>query len=54
MLPDNAGYAYAAYAAAITVFTVYAVSVWWRGRPLAARIRRASDGPRTGTSSRAD
>lgn len=39
MLPDNAGYAYTAYAAAITIYTVYVVSIWWRGRALARRIR---------------
>ncbi len=39
MPPENSGYAYAAYAAAITVYTVYVISIWWRGRALAARIR---------------
>jgi hypothetical protein len=42
MLPENAGYAYAAYAAAITVYTAYVVSIWWRGRALAKRIRAAA------------
>jgi hypothetical protein len=51
MFPDNAGYAYAAYAAAITVFTCYALSVWWRARALAARVRRAGDAPRRAPSS---
>jgi hypothetical protein len=51
MPPENAGYAYAAYAAAITVYTVYAVSIWWRGHALAARIRGADDDGRPGASS---
>jgi hypothetical protein len=51
MPPENAGYAYAAYAAAITVYAVYAVSVWWRGRALAVRIRAADDARRPGSSS---
>jgi hypothetical protein len=42
MPPENAGYAYAAYAAAITVYTVYVISIWWRGRALAKRIRTAA------------
>jgi hypothetical protein len=42
MPPENAGYAYAAYAAAITVYTVYVISIWWRGRALATRIRAAA------------
>jgi hypothetical protein len=50
MPPENAGYAYAAYAAAITIYTVYVVSVWWRGRTLAARIRAAADAHPTGPS----
>lgn len=50
MPPENATYAYAAYAAAITVYTVYVISVWWRGRTLAARIRAAAAGDRSGPS----
>jgi hypothetical protein len=47
MPPENSGYAYAAYAAAITVYTAYVISVWWRGRALAARIRAAARAART-------
>jgi hypothetical protein len=50
MLPANSGYAYAAYGAAITVYTVYVLSVWWRGRALAARIRAAAGAYRSGSS----
>jgi hypothetical protein len=39
VLPDNAGYAYVAYVAAITIYAVYVLSIWWRGRTLAKRIR---------------
>jgi hypothetical protein len=42
MPPENAAYAYAAYAAAITVYTLYVLSIWWRGRALAKRIRAAT------------
>jgi hypothetical protein len=42
MPPENAGYAYAAYAAAILVYTLYVLSIWWRGRALAERIRAAA------------
>ena len=42
MPPDNAGYAYAAYAAATTVYTAYVISIWWRGRALAKRIQMAA------------
>lgn len=48
MPPENSAYAYAAYAAAFTVYTVYAISVWWRGRTLAARIRAATGADRSG------
>jgi hypothetical protein len=48
MPPENSGYAYAAYAAAFTVYTVYTISVWWRGRTLAARIRAAAPSGRAG------
>jgi hypothetical protein len=47
MPPENSGYAYAAYAAAFTVYTVYVISVWWRGRTLAARIRAATGADRS-------
>jgi hypothetical protein len=50
MPPENAGYAYAAYAAAFTVYTVYVISVWWRGRTLAARIRAAMGADRSAAS----
>jgi hypothetical protein len=50
MLPENSGYAYAAYAAATTVYVVYAVSIWWRGRILAARIRVATGADRSAPS----
>lgn len=49
MPPENSGYAYAAYAAAITVYTVYVISIWWRGRTLAVRIR-AMGADRSGPS----
>ncbi len=32
MPPENAGYAYAAYVAAITVYAGYVIAIWWRGR----------------------
>lgn len=51
MPPDNVGYAYAAYAAAIAVYTVYSISVWWRGRALASRIRAVRDGGRSASRS---
>ena len=47
MPPDNAGYVYAAYAAAITVYAGYAVSIWWRGRALASASRRRAGRPRS-------
>ena len=50
MPPANSGYAYAAYAAAITVYTVYVISIWWRGRTLAVRIRAATGAGRSGLS----
>jgi hypothetical protein len=52
MPPENSGYAYAAYAAAITVYAVYVISVWWRGQILAARIRAATAADRSGPSER--
>jgi hypothetical protein len=48
MPPANSGYAYAAYAVAITVYTLYVISIWWRGRALAARIRAATGADRSG------
>jgi len=51
MPPDNGGYAYAAYAAAITIYAVYSASVWWRGRALAKRIPAAPDAGRSGPPS---
>jgi hypothetical protein len=41
MPPQNSGYMYAAYGAAITIYTLYAVSIWWRARALARRAARA-------------
>ena len=43
MPPDNAGYAYAAYAAAAAIYAGYAFSLWWRARRLAARAAKTDD-----------
>lgn len=32
MMPQNAGYYYAAYIVVIAVYALYALSIWWRGR----------------------
>jgi hypothetical protein len=37
MPPDNAGYMYAAYAAAGVIYGAYALSIWWRARRIARR-----------------
>jgi hypothetical protein len=50
MPPDNAGYAYAAYVAAITIYTAFALSIWRRGRALAKRIRAAAPADRDTTT----
>jgi hypothetical protein len=41
---DNAGYYHAAYAAALTIYALYAVSLWRRRRAL--RDRHAARGTR--------
>jgi hypothetical protein len=43
MPPDNAGYMYAAYAAATLIYAGYALSIWWRARELTRRTRRPAD-----------
>jgi hypothetical protein len=45
MPPQNAGYMYAAYAAATAVYAGYAVSIWIRARRLADRARARTDAP---------
>jgi hypothetical protein len=45
MPPNNAGYAYAAYAAAAAIYAGYACSLWWRARRLTARLANAADPP---------
>ena len=42
MIPDNGGYATAAYVAAAVIFVLYAISVRARTRALRARVRAAS------------
>jgi len=37
MPPQNAGYMYAAYAAAGIIYAAYALSIWWRARRIARR-----------------
>jgi hypothetical protein len=44
MLPDNAGYMYAAYAAAALIYAGYALSIWWRAQRVAQRWRERADG----------
>jgi hypothetical protein len=36
-LPANAAYYHAAYAAAVIIWTGYALSLWWRARRLRSR-----------------
>jgi len=50
MPPQNAGYMYAAYAAAVVIYAGYALSIWWRVRDVARRSRRpvAPSGPSDG------
>jgi hypothetical protein len=38
---DNAFYYHAAYAVAATVYVVYGISLWWRGRALARQEAEA-------------
>ena len=42
MIPDNGGYATAAYVAAAVIFVLYALSVRARTRALRGRVRVAS------------
>jgi len=42
MIPDNGGYATAAYMATAVIFVLYAISVRARTRALRARVRAAS------------
>ena len=42
MIPDNGGYATAAYVAAAVIFVLYAISVRARTRALRRRVRAAS------------
>lgn len=37
MIPDNAGYYHAAYAVAVVLYGVYAVSIWVRRRAVRRR-----------------
>jgi hypothetical protein len=48
MPPENAGYLYAAYAAAVVVYGGYALSIWLRARGLARRVRTQTDAPPPG------
>jgi hypothetical protein len=43
VIPDNAGYYYAAYAAAAVIYGLYAISIWWRGRRVPASRRATED-----------
>ena len=49
-MPENAGYYHAAYAAAAAIYTLYALSIWWRMRALRGRRERDErrDGGMTG------
>lgn len=42
MIPDNGGYATAAYVAAAVIFVLYAISVRVRTRALRTRVRASS------------
>ena len=42
MIPDNGGYATAAYVAAAVIYVFYAISVRARTRALRARVRASS------------
>jgi hypothetical protein len=42
MPPENAGYMYVAYGAAVFLYAGYALSIWWRYRDL---VRRACPPP---------
>ncbi len=35
---DTTGYYHAAYIAAVTIYALYAASIWWRGRALRRRV----------------
>jgi hypothetical protein len=43
VIPDNAGYYHAAYAAAAVIYALYAASIWWRGRRLRESRRATED-----------
>ena len=40
MPPDNSSYMYAAYAVALAVYGLYALSLWRRRRGVEARLRQ--------------
>lgn len=40
MPPQNAGYMYAAYAAAGLIYVGYVLSIWWRARAITRRRER--------------
>jgi len=42
-MPQNAGYMYAAYAAAGIIYGGYALSIWWRARRITRRDRPVPD-----------
>ena len=41
-MPDNAGYMHAAYAVAVTAYTLYALSLWRRRRAVRRDVERES------------
>jgi hypothetical protein len=49
MRPDNAGYYHAAYAAAVIIYLLYALSLWRRRARVRRLSRRAQAGDATGT-----
>jgi hypothetical protein len=42
VIPDNAGYYHAAYAAAAAVYVLYAISIWWRARKVGRLLGQSS------------
>jgi heme exporter protein D len=52
MPPDNAGYYHAAYAAAVAIYALYAMSLWRRRARVRAALQRtareATSGPAAG------
>jgi len=48
--PQNAGYMYVAYAAALIIYGAYTLSIWLRARALARRMARASDSRGSGAT----